>query len=59
MHEFQHQDKKAAEIYAAALSELPKDGTGWTYVKQKKYLSKLGKLLLLNQDFESAYGYLA
>lgn len=58
MHESQHQDKKAAEAYAAALAELPKDGSNSTYVKQKKYLWKLGKLLLMSQEFETAYGYL-
>jgi hypothetical protein len=26
--------------------------------QQKKYLYKLGKLSLLNQDYEAAYGYL-
>lgn len=46
-------------MYAAALAELPKDGTSWSYAKQKKYLSKLGKLLLMNQEYEAAYGYLS
>ena len=40
-----------------ALAELPKDNSN--NFQQKKYLYKLGKLSLLNQDYEAAYGYLS
>lgn len=59
VHEMQNQDKKAIEAYAAALAQLPKDNNNSNYGKQKKYLFKLGRLSLLNQDYEAAYGYLS